>query len=278
MEQHSCLTFTVDCGVMFKGVGVVLAGFILFVGSVYMLLTAVFGRYMALPRRRGRVLRLDDDPIRHLAVRVLVARARDEDQPRAPRARACMGGGLAPASIPAPCTRSSRPTRAARTRSRTRPTRCKPQTSRPRRASSRRTWRTRRTRSSGSGPARLHGAPADTVHGRRPAFRHRRGRHEARGRPSALPRRRPEHARLAALQQRAGVALLADLLDRLGDPVDRAHPAVGSRRTIAQGIPGRRHRAAVVRTGLGRRDDADICSPTCRCSIRARCSSSCLRS
>ena len=47
MEQHSCLTFTVDCGVMFKGVGVVLAGFILFVGSVYMLLTAVFGRYMA---------------------------------------------------------------------------------------------------------------------------------------------------------------------------------------------------------------------------------------
>ena len=47
MEQHSCLTFTVECGVMFKGVGVVLAGFILFVGSVYMLLTAVFGRYMA---------------------------------------------------------------------------------------------------------------------------------------------------------------------------------------------------------------------------------------
>src|SRR5205085_9052000 len=47
MEQHSCLTFAVDCGVMFKGVGVVIAGFILFVGSVYMLLTAIFGRYMA---------------------------------------------------------------------------------------------------------------------------------------------------------------------------------------------------------------------------------------
>ena len=94
MEQHSCLTFTVDCGVMFKGVGVVLAGFILFVGSVYMLLTAVFGRYMAYLVARGRVLRLDDDPVRHLAVRVLVPRARDEDQPRSPRPRARMGGGL----------------------------------------------------------------------------------------------------------------------------------------------------------------------------------------
>ena len=46
METHSCLSFAVDCGVMFKGVGVVLAGFILFVGSVYMLLAAVFGRWM----------------------------------------------------------------------------------------------------------------------------------------------------------------------------------------------------------------------------------------
>ena len=43
METHSCLSFAVDCGVMFKGIGVVLAGFILFVGSVYMLLAAVFG-------------------------------------------------------------------------------------------------------------------------------------------------------------------------------------------------------------------------------------------
>ena len=46
METHSCLSFAVDCGVMFKGIGVVLAGFILFVGSVYMLLAAVFGRWM----------------------------------------------------------------------------------------------------------------------------------------------------------------------------------------------------------------------------------------
>ena len=46
MEQHSCLTFAVDCGVMLKGVGVVLAGIILFIGSVYVLLAAVFGRWM----------------------------------------------------------------------------------------------------------------------------------------------------------------------------------------------------------------------------------------
>jgi hypothetical protein len=46
METHSCLSFAVDCGVMLKGAGVVIAGFILFVGSVYMLLAAVFGRWM----------------------------------------------------------------------------------------------------------------------------------------------------------------------------------------------------------------------------------------
>ena len=47
METHvSCLGFGVDCGTMFKGIGVVLAGFVLFVGSVYVLLSAVFGRWM----------------------------------------------------------------------------------------------------------------------------------------------------------------------------------------------------------------------------------------
>jgi hypothetical protein len=46
METHSCLTFAVDCGVMFKGIGVVVAGLILFVGSVYVVLAAVFGRWM----------------------------------------------------------------------------------------------------------------------------------------------------------------------------------------------------------------------------------------
>jgi hypothetical protein len=46
MEQHSCLTFAIDCGVLWKGLGVTIAGFILFVGSVYVLLAAVFGRWM----------------------------------------------------------------------------------------------------------------------------------------------------------------------------------------------------------------------------------------
>lgn len=46
METNSCLGFTVDCGVMLKGIGVVLAGFILFVGSIYVLLSAIFGRWM----------------------------------------------------------------------------------------------------------------------------------------------------------------------------------------------------------------------------------------
>jgi hypothetical protein len=46
MDTHSCLTFAVDCATLWKGAGVVLAGFILFVGTVYMLLAAVFGRWM----------------------------------------------------------------------------------------------------------------------------------------------------------------------------------------------------------------------------------------
>ena len=46
METNSCLGFAVDCGVMLKGIGVVLAGFLLFVGSIYVLLSANFGRWM----------------------------------------------------------------------------------------------------------------------------------------------------------------------------------------------------------------------------------------
>ena len=46
METHSCLTFAVDCDVLWKGAGVVIAAFILFVGTVWMLLAAVFGRWM----------------------------------------------------------------------------------------------------------------------------------------------------------------------------------------------------------------------------------------
>jgi hypothetical protein len=46
VETHSCLSFAVDCGVMVKGAGVVIAGFVLFIGSIYVLLAAVFGRWM----------------------------------------------------------------------------------------------------------------------------------------------------------------------------------------------------------------------------------------
>ncbi len=42
-----CLGFTVDCATMFKGIGVVVMAFTLFVGSIYLLLTAIFGRWMA---------------------------------------------------------------------------------------------------------------------------------------------------------------------------------------------------------------------------------------
>lgn len=46
METASCLGFNIECGVLLKGAGVVIAGVILFVGSVYVLLSAVFGRWM----------------------------------------------------------------------------------------------------------------------------------------------------------------------------------------------------------------------------------------
>jgi hypothetical protein len=42
MLADTCLGFNVACGTLFKGGGVVLAGFILFIGSVYVLLAAVF--------------------------------------------------------------------------------------------------------------------------------------------------------------------------------------------------------------------------------------------
>lgn len=42
----SCIGFAIDCGTIAKGVGVTVMGLVLFVGSVYLLLTAIFGRYM----------------------------------------------------------------------------------------------------------------------------------------------------------------------------------------------------------------------------------------
>ena len=47
MLANTCVGFGVSCGTLFKGAGVVIAGFVLFVGSVYVLLAAVFGRWMA---------------------------------------------------------------------------------------------------------------------------------------------------------------------------------------------------------------------------------------
>lgn len=46
MEQPSCLFWAIECGTLVKGVGVTLAAFTLFVGSVYLMLTFVLGRWM----------------------------------------------------------------------------------------------------------------------------------------------------------------------------------------------------------------------------------------
>jgi hypothetical protein len=44
--MESCLGFNVDCGTIAKGAGVVVVGAILFIGSVYLILTAVLGRWL----------------------------------------------------------------------------------------------------------------------------------------------------------------------------------------------------------------------------------------
>ena len=44
--METCLGFNIDCGILAKGMGVVLMSLTLFVGSVYLLLTAVLGRWM----------------------------------------------------------------------------------------------------------------------------------------------------------------------------------------------------------------------------------------
>lgn len=46
MELPSCLSFNIECGVLLKGLGVTVMAVILFIGSVYLLLSAVFGRWM----------------------------------------------------------------------------------------------------------------------------------------------------------------------------------------------------------------------------------------
>jgi hypothetical protein len=45
-SANSCLSFAVECGTLAKGMGVFIGGLIMFVGSVYILLSAIFGRWM----------------------------------------------------------------------------------------------------------------------------------------------------------------------------------------------------------------------------------------
>jgi hypothetical protein len=45
MEQ-SCLGFAVECDTLWKGAGVTIVGFLLFILSVYLVLTAIFGRWL----------------------------------------------------------------------------------------------------------------------------------------------------------------------------------------------------------------------------------------
>jgi hypothetical protein len=46
MEQPTCLFWAIECGTLFKGAGVAIMSFVLFVASVYLLLTFVLGRWM----------------------------------------------------------------------------------------------------------------------------------------------------------------------------------------------------------------------------------------
>ncbi len=45
-EVHTCLGFHIECGTLFKGAGVTVMAIILFVGSVYLMLSLVFGKWM----------------------------------------------------------------------------------------------------------------------------------------------------------------------------------------------------------------------------------------
>ncbi len=89
--MESCLGFNVDCGILVKGAGVVLMAFTLFVGSVYLILTAVLGRWMGYLVADGRLLRVDDRALRALGVRLLLAGSGHAREPRAARSGARLG-------------------------------------------------------------------------------------------------------------------------------------------------------------------------------------------
>jgi hypothetical protein len=44
--EHSCLGFAIECDTLWKGAGVTIMGFTLFIFSTYLLLTAIFGRWL----------------------------------------------------------------------------------------------------------------------------------------------------------------------------------------------------------------------------------------
>lgn len=44
--EHSCLGFAIECGTLWKGAGVAVMGLTLFIFSVYVMLMAVFGRWL----------------------------------------------------------------------------------------------------------------------------------------------------------------------------------------------------------------------------------------
>ncbi|HEX7246863.1 MAG TPA: hypothetical protein VF351_02050 [Actinomycetota bacterium] len=46
MEQHSCLGFTIECATLWKGAGVTIMGFTLFIFSTMLMLSAIFGRWL----------------------------------------------------------------------------------------------------------------------------------------------------------------------------------------------------------------------------------------
>ena len=44
--EHSCLGFTIECATLWKGAGVTIMGFILFIFSTMLMLSAIFGRWL----------------------------------------------------------------------------------------------------------------------------------------------------------------------------------------------------------------------------------------
>lgn len=44
--EHSCLGFTIECATLWKGAGVTIVGFTLFIFSTFLMLSAIFGRWL----------------------------------------------------------------------------------------------------------------------------------------------------------------------------------------------------------------------------------------